>query len=98
MIKTTVLRGNDRICTGTTELIFRAGAVSAREFTGASIPRAAPIAGDTYLSAKSGPRAGTRLALKRGMTTLGRDATCDISLADAPVSRRHAEIRFETGG
>jgi pSer/pThr/pTyr-binding forkhead associated (FHA) protein len=98
-IKQKPLRDGDRIRIGKTELIFRATGSGARGIVQTSAPRAAaPIPGDAYLSAKSGPRTGTRLALKRGVTILGRDNTCDIALAEATVSRRHAEIRYETGG
>ncbi len=56
------------------------------------------MAGEAYLSAKSGPHAGTRLRLKGPVTALGRDPSCDIVLADSRVSRHHAEIRLEASG
>ncbi len=90
-----VIADDDRIRLGGTELLFRADATSARKVRATT---AALTLADAYLSAKSGPRTGTRLALKHGVTALGRDRSCDIVLADAPVSRRHAEIREEAGG
>ncbi|MFT4229305.1 MAG: FtsK/SpoIIIE domain-containing protein [Microbacterium sp.] len=43
----------------------------------------------------SGPGAGTRVPLSRGVVTIGRDADCDVVLSDALVSKRHA--RLEVG-
>jgi FhaA, N-terminal domain/FHA domain len=40
---------------------------------------------------------GKRYDLSRGATVLGRSRECDITLDDANVSRRHAEIRRENG-
>ena len=89
-----LLREGDRICVGTTEIVFRAKEVPA----GRPAPSVAPMAGEAYLSAKSGPYAGTRLRLKGPVTALGRDPSCDIVLADDKVSRHHAEIRLEASG
>ena len=38
---------------------------------------------------------GTRYELDQGRAVIGRSKDCDIQLADANVSRRHAEVRLE---
>jgi hypothetical protein len=38
---------------------------------------------------------GSRYEVKRGRVVIGRSRDCDIQLADANVSRRHAELRQE---
>jgi pSer/pThr/pTyr-binding forkhead associated (FHA) protein len=45
-----------------------------------------------------GPNAGSRLALTKPLTTVGRHPDSDIFLDDITVSRRHAELRSEGGG
>lgn len=40
-----------------------------------------------------GPNAGSRLALTKPVTTVGRHPDSDIFLDDITVSRRHAEVR-----
>ena len=40
-----------------------------------------------------GPNAGTRLALTKPVTTVGRHPDSDIFLDDITVSRRHAEVQ-----
>jgi hypothetical protein len=42
--------------------------------------------------------AGVRHELDRPVVTLGRSKDCDIAIDDPSVSRRHAEVRRETGG
>ena len=42
--------------------------------------------------------AGVRHELDRPVLTVGRSKECDITVDDPSVSRRHAEIRRETGG
>lgn len=45
-----------------------------------------------------GPNAGSRLALNKPVTTVGRHPDSDIFLDDITVSRRHAEVqRIESG-
>jgi S-DNA-T family DNA segregation ATPase FtsK/SpoIIIE len=46
----------------------------------------------------AGPNAGTIIPLARGQLIIGRDDTCDIVLADADVSRRHAVIDVSSDG
>jgi FhaA, N-terminal domain/FHA domain len=41
--------------------------------------------------------AGVRYELERPVLTIGRSQQCDITIEDAAVSRRHAEIRRENG-
>jgi len=51
------------------------------------------------LTVLSGPSAGTRLALDgRTRLEIGRASTCDLVLADADVSRRHAAVQVREGG
>lgn len=40
----------------------------------------------------AGPSAGSAVPLGRGRLTIGRDQSCDLTLADPDVSRRHAAI------
>ncbi|HEY1101371.1 MAG TPA: FHA domain-containing protein, partial [Myxococcota bacterium] len=43
-------------------------------------------------------RTDVRIPLDRSETVIGRDPTCDIVLADKPVSARHARVRRSAGG
>jgi S-DNA-T family DNA segregation ATPase FtsK/SpoIIIE len=45
-----------------------------------------------------GPDAGLVVALPRGVTTVGRGPTCDVTLTDPDVSRQHATITVTTAG
>lgn len=54
--------------------------------------RSAGSIGYPLLEVGRGPHVGTAYALPPGTTSLGRDRSCDISLDDPTVSRRHAEI------
>lgn len=45
----------------------------------------------------SRPQAGRQIELGRARTELGRSAGCDVVLDDVTVSRRHAEINWESG-
>jgi pSer/pThr/pTyr-binding forkhead associated (FHA) protein len=57
------------------------------------------IPGDVaMLVARSGPGAGSRYALDRALTTLGRHPGSDIFLDDITVSRRHAEVERSPEG
>lgn len=50
------------------------------------------------LIALNGPVTGSRWLLHAGITTIGRDAECDVNLPHPSVSRRHAQIvRQQTG-
>ncbi len=50
-------------------------------------------AGNALLVVRRGPTAGSRLAVTKGLTTIGRHPESDIFLDDITVSRRHAEIQ-----
>ncbi len=50
---------------------------------------------NAYLQAKAGEQVGKKIFLAKSTTTLGRDSQNDIALADAFISRRHAQIRIE---
>jgi pSer/pThr/pTyr-binding forkhead associated (FHA) protein len=55
-------------------------------------------AGAGLLVVTRGPNAGSRLALTKPVTTVGRHPDSDIFLDDITVSRRHAEVqRVSTG-
>jgi hypothetical protein len=41
---------------------------------------------------------GARLPLAKAVTSIGRSKECDVTLDDASVSRRHAEVHVENGG
>jgi pSer/pThr/pTyr-binding forkhead associated (FHA) protein len=56
------------------------------------IPRGAGL-----LVVTRGPNAGSRLALTKELTTVGRHPDSDIFLDDITVSRRHAEVRNDGG-
>lgn len=43
-----------------------------------------------------GPAAGSTLPLKGGVTTIGRDPTCELPVDDPSLSRRHFEVRVST--
>lgn len=40
---------------------------------------------------------GARLPLAKAVTSIGRSKECDVTLDDASVSRRHAEVHLEDG-
>lgn len=51
------------------------------------------------LSVETGPCAGKRAEIRARQATIGRDADCDLVLADdATVSRQHALLQWEGGG
>jgi pSer/pThr/pTyr-binding forkhead associated (FHA) protein len=55
-------------------------------------------AGNALLVVTRGPTAGSRLAVTKPTTTIGRHPDSDIFLDDITVSRRHAEItRVDNG-
>ena len=47
------------------------------------------------LVVRRGPNAGSRFALEKPVTTVGRHPDSDIFLDDVTVSRRHAEVAIE---
>ena len=53
--------------------------------------------GAALLIVKRGPNAGARFLLDRDVMSAGRHPESDIFLDDITVSRRHAEIRRESG-
>jgi pSer/pThr/pTyr-binding forkhead associated (FHA) protein len=53
--------------------------------------------GAALLIVKRGPNAGSRFLLDRDVTSAGRHPDSDIFLDDITVSRRHAEVRRESG-
>jgi S-DNA-T family DNA segregation ATPase FtsK/SpoIIIE len=56
--------------------------------------RPPPAAGSGVLSVRviGGPNAGEIRSLSPGRLVVGRDATCDLTLTDGDVSRRHAAL------
>jgi hypothetical protein len=56
-------------------------------------PAASPAAGTAIVVAE-----GRRMIVGRGGATIGRSRDCDVVLADANVSRRHAEVAPRDGG
>jgi pSer/pThr/pTyr-binding forkhead associated (FHA) protein len=50
------------------------------------------------LVALSGPRPGARWELAGPLATIGREPTCEISLPDSSVSRRHAQVVRQPSG
>ena len=68
------------------------GAEDAVESTLEGLPPAAAL-----LIVKRGPNAGARFLLDRDVTSAGRHPDSDIFLDDITVSRRHAEVRRESG-
>lgn len=54
--------------------------------------------GNALLVVTRGPTAGSRLAVTKPVTTLGRHPDSDIFLDDITVSRRHAEIERTDAG
>ncbi len=54
--------------------------------------------GGALLVVTRGPNAGSRLALNKPVTTVGRHPNSDIFLDDITVSRRHAELQRVTNG
>ena len=53
--------------------------------------------GQFQLTMRTGPNPGTVYALEGDQIMIGRDATNDISINDAEVSRRHARLTFQGG-
>src|ERR1700752_5264013 len=54
-------------------------------------------AGQAALIVRRGPAAGTKFTLDGDVVTVGRHPQSDIFLNDITVSRRHAEVRSESG-
>ncbi len=50
------------------------------------------------LVAEDGPKAGTRWELGGPISSIGRDASCDVSVPDSSVSRRHAQVIRQASG
>ena len=50
------------------------------------------VPGEGVLVVTRGPNAGSRFALDKALTTLGRHPESDIFLDDVTVSRRHVEV------
>lgn len=50
------------------------------------------------LVAVSGPRLGARWELRGPLTTIGRDAGCEVTLPDTSVSRHHAQVVRQASG
>jgi len=65
---------------------------------GASAPDLQRPAERLALVAVGGPRNGARWELAGALATIGRDQECEISLSDASVSRRHAQIIRQASG
>ena len=53
--------------------------------------------GEACLIVRRGPDAGTKFSLDKATVTVGRHPQSDIFLNDITVSRRHAELRSESG-
>jgi pSer/pThr/pTyr-binding forkhead associated (FHA) protein len=53
--------------------------------------------GEACLVVRRGPDAGTKFTLDKPVVTVGRHPQSDIFLNDITVSRRHAELRSESG-
>lgn len=49
--------------------------------------------GFPLLEVGRGPQAGTVFSVPPGLTSVGRDRDCDVTLDDPTVSRRHAEFQ-----
>ncbi|MHB8895759.1 MAG: FHA domain-containing protein [Candidatus Geothermincolia bacterium] len=62
-----------------------------------AVPDDELTAGASMLVVKRGPNAGTRFVLTKPVTTAGRHPESDVFLDDITVSRRHAEIRNDSG-
>ena len=70
----------------------------------AEVPVPVLVGGDTSSSTREGtlvvtrgPNVGARITLAEAMTTVGRHPDSDLFLDDITVSRRHAEISYNTG-
>lgn len=57
-----------------------------------------PPVGPPTLVAINGELMGARWELLESVTTIGRDASCQIRLPDSTVSRRHAQVVRQTDG
>lgn len=53
--------------------------------------------GQACLIVRRGPTAGTKFVLDKEVVSIGRNPESDIFLNDISVSRRHAEVRHESG-
>lgn len=47
------------------------------------------------LVAKEGVMAGQKWAIEKDVVVIGRDESCDVMLPERPISRHHAEIRWQ---
>jgi Nif-specific regulatory protein len=50
-----------------------------------------------YLTAKNQPRRGSAWRIRKEPLTIGRGGSCDVSIKDPLVSRRHCEIYLDNG-
>jgi S-DNA-T family DNA segregation ATPase FtsK/SpoIIIE len=53
--------------------------------------------GTWYLKIVKGPVPGQTFAIERSQVVVGRDPTCDIVIDAPSVSRRHAQLTYQTG-
>jgi pSer/pThr/pTyr-binding forkhead associated (FHA) protein/NADPH-dependent 2,4-dienoyl-CoA reductase/sulfur reductase-like enzyme len=89
------LRDGDVIHIGNTDLTFRSE--TAPVAATAPIPATQPssIRRGAGLLCTEGRFLGVWFAIKRRSATVGRDPSCDVTIADLTVSRRHAELRLD---
>lgn len=60
-------------------------------------PPPPPVAAPPQQSAPALVLDGSRVALSKAVTSIGRSKECDVTLDDQSVSRRHAEVHVENG-
>jgi len=70
--------------------------------TGPVTPRSVPSLGSgapvaTFI-AMGGPAAGVRIGLAPGRYVVGRDASADVQIADASLSRKHFAVEIDASG
>ena len=94
---------SDQVSAETTAALRGDGLAEAHERTPSSAYDAVEstleglLSGAALLIVRRGPNAGARFPLDRDVTSAGRHPDSDIFLDDITVSRRHAEVRRESG-
>jgi pSer/pThr/pTyr-binding forkhead associated (FHA) protein/NADPH-dependent 2,4-dienoyl-CoA reductase/sulfur reductase-like enzyme len=84
------LADGDVIHIGGTDLIFHSATRAAAQPVA---PRPSSIRSGSGLLGTGGRLLGVWFAIKGGSVTVGRDPSCDVTINDLTVSRRHAELR-----
>jgi len=90
-IEPSLVVGLPPLLTGLTLTTERSAATDAVDFAGTT-------GGPLQVCCVAGPDAGRAVAVLRDAVVIGRDPACDLSVADARLSWRHAEVTMTAAG